>query len=79
MGILLEIAVVMCGLFVWGLYDYKRAPRKLSAEQRKKLKSIAKAWSVTPDHLQNKVIPQVTMVASGLVGSICAILWTALR
>ncbi|MGZ0169433.1 MAG: hypothetical protein ACKVHE_07750 [Planctomycetales bacterium] len=74
MGILLEIAVVMGGLFLWGLYDYRRAPRKLTKEQRQKLKSIAKAWDVTPEELQNRVVPKAIMAVSGVVGLLCVIL-----
>lgn len=74
MEILLEIAVVMGGLFLWGLYDYRRAPRKLTKEQRQKLKPIAKAWDVTPEELQNRVVPKAIMAVSGVVGLLCVIL-----
>jgi hypothetical protein len=69
----------MCGLFIWGLYDYRRAPKKLTAEQRKKLKSIAKAWNVTPEELQNRVVPKAIMVVSVLVGTTCVILGQFVR
>lgn len=71
MGILQEIAVLMGALFLWGLYDYRRAPRKLSADQRRKLKPIAKAWNVTPEELQNRVVPKAIMVVSVVVGLTC--------
>ena len=71
MGILSEITVLMCGLFLWGLYDYRRAPKELTAEQRQKLKSIAKAWDVTPEELQNRVVPKVIMYISGGLGIAC--------
>lgn len=61
----------MCGLFLWGLYDYRRAPKELTAEQRQKLKPIAKAWDVTPEELQNRVVPKVIMVISGGIGLAC--------
>ena len=73
-GILSEITVLMCGLFLWGLYDYRRAPKKLTQEQRQKLKPIAKAWDVTPEELQNCVVPKVIMYVSGGVGLLCMIL-----
>ena len=57
----------MGGLFLWGLYDYRRAPRKLTKEQRQKLKSIAKAWDVTPEELQNRVVPKAIMAVSGVI------------
>ena len=79
MGVLSEIAVLMSGLFIWGLYDYRRAPKKLTAEQRKKLKSIAKAWNVTPEELQNRVVPKAIMVVSVLVGTTCVILGQFVR
>ncbi len=79
MSVLSEIAVLMCGLFIWGLYDYRRAPKKLTAEQRKKLKSIAKAWNVTPEELQNRVVPKAIMVVSVLVGTTCVILGQFVR
>lgn len=72
--ILLEISVLMCGLFLWGLYDYRRAPKQLTEEQRKKLKPIAKAWDVTPEELQDRVVPKAIMVISGLVVLLCVIL-----
>jgi len=78
-SILLEIAVVMGGLFLWGLYDYRRAPRKLTKEQRQKLKSIAKAWDVTPEELQNRVVPKAIMVVSSVVGLACALLGQFVR
>jgi hypothetical protein len=78
-SILLEIAVVMGGLFLWGLYDYRRAPRKLTKEQRQKLKSIAKAWDVTPEELQNRVVPKAIMAVSGVVGLACALLGQFVR
>lgn len=74
MAILSEITVLMCALFLWGLYDYRRAPKKLTEEQRKKLKPIAKAWNVTPEDLQNRVVPKVIMVISGGVGLLCVVL-----
>ena len=64
----------MCGLFLWGLYDYRRAPKKLTKEQRQKLKPIAKAWDVTPEELQNRVVPKAIMVVSGVVGLVCVVL-----
>lgn len=73
MGILSEITVLMCGLFLWGLYDYRRAPKELTAEQRQKLKPIAKAWDVTPEELQNRVVPKVIMVISGVIGLLCVV------
>ena len=63
----------MCGLFLWGLYDYRRAPKELTAEQRQKLKPIAKAWDVTPEELQNRVVPKVIMVISGVIGLLCVV------
>ena len=69
-----EITVLMCGLFLWGLYDYRRAPKKLTPEQKQKLKPIAKAWKVTPEELQNRVVPKAIMVVSCIVGLGCAIL-----
>ena len=74
MTILLDISVLMCGLFLWGLYDYRRAPKKLTKEQRQKLKPIAKAWDVTPEELQNRVVPKAIMVVSGVVGLVCVVL-----
>ncbi len=71
MKILLEISVLMCGLFLWGVYDYRRVPKKLTEEQRKNLKSIAKAWDVTPEELQNRIVPKVIMAVSGGVGVAC--------
>ena len=71
MKILLEISVLMCGLFLWGVYDYLRVPKKLTDEQRKNLKSIAKAWDVTPEELQNRIVPKVIMAVSGGVGVAC--------
>jgi hypothetical protein len=61
----------MCGLFLWGVYDYLRVPKKLTDEQRKNLKSIAKAWDVTPEELQNRIVPKVIMAVSGGVGVAC--------
>ena len=61
----------MCGLFLWGLYDYRRAPKELTAEQRQKLKPIANAWDVTPEELQNRVVPKVIMFISGSVALAC--------
>jgi hypothetical protein len=66
-----EIAVLMCGLFLWGLYDYRRAPKKLTQEQKQKLKPIARAWDVTPEELQNRVVPKVIMIVSATVFIIC--------
>lgn len=74
-GILLEISAVMFGFFVWSLYDYRRAPRKLSAETRKKLQPVAKAWDVTPEELQNTVVPRVLMYLTAFIGSACTIVW----
>ena len=61
----------MCGLFLWGVYDYCRVPKKLTEEQRKNLKSIAKAWDVTPEEPQNRIVPKVIMAVSGGVGVAC--------
>lgn len=61
----------MCGLFLWGVYDYRRAAKKLTDEQRKNLKSIAKAWDVTPEELQNRIVPKVIMAVSGGVAVVC--------
>lgn len=69
-----EISVLMCGLFLWGLYDYRRAPKKLTQEQKQKLKPIAKAWDVTPEELQNSVVPKAIMVVSAVVGLLCLVL-----
>jgi hypothetical protein len=78
-GILSEITVLMSVLFLWGLYDYCRAPKKLTAEQRKKLKPIARAWNVTPEELQNRVVPKVIMAVGGIVGLACALLGQFVR
>jgi hypothetical protein len=78
-SILLEISVVMCGLFLWGLYDYRRAPKKLSQEQKRKLRPIAKAWDVTPEELQNRVVPKAIMIVSGVVGLVSVILGGYIR
>lgn len=67
----------MCGLFLWGLYDYRRAPKKLTEEQRKKLKPIAKAWDVTPEELQDRVVPKAIMAVAGTVFTICALILAA--
>jgi len=64
----------MSVLFLWGLYDYRRVPKKLTTEQRQKLKPIAKAWDVTPEELQNRVVPKAIMAVSGGVGLICFVL-----
>lgn len=72
-----EIAVLMCGLFLWGLYDYRRAPKKLTQDQKQKLKPIAKAWDVTPEELQNRVVPKVIMIVSATVFIICVGIWAA--
>ena len=72
-----EIAVLMCGLFLWGLYDYRRAPKKLTQEQKQKLKPIARAWDVTPEELQNRVVPKVIMIVSATVFIICVGIWAA--
>jgi len=68
---LLEISVLMCGLFLWGVYDYRRVPKKLTDEQRNNLKPIAKAWDVTPEELQSRIVPKVIMVVTGGVGVAC--------
>lgn len=67
----------MSVLFLWGLYDYRRAPRKLTQEQKQKLKPIAKAWDVTPEELQNRVVPKVIMVVSATVFVVCVGIWAA--
>ena len=67
MAILSEITLLMTVLFLWGLYDYRRSPKKLTDEQRRKLKPIAKAWNVTPEELQNRVVPKAIMVISGWI------------
>ena len=72
--ILSEITILMSVLFLWGLYDYRRAPKKLTTEQRQKLKPIAKAWEVAPEELQNRVVPKAIMVISGGVGVLCVVL-----
>ena len=77
MVILSEISVLMCGLFLWGLYDYRRAPKKLTPEQKQKLKPIAKAWDVTPEELQNRVVPKVIMTVSATIFLICVGIWAA--
>ncbi len=64
----------MSVLFVWGFYDYRRTPKKLTQEQRQKLKPIAKAWNVTPEELQNRVVPKAIMVTSGAVGLLCVVI-----
>ncbi|NQV28744.1 MAG: hypothetical protein HQ518_30695 [Rhodopirellula sp.] len=69
----------MSGLFIWGLYDYRRTPKKLTEEQRRKLKPIAKAWDVTPEELQNRVVPKAIMIVSGGLGLVCAILGQFVR
>lgn len=69
----------MCGLFLWGLYDYRRAPKKLSQEQKRKLRPIAKAWDVTPEELQNRVVPKAIMIVSGVVGLVSVILGGYIR
>ncbi len=79
MAILSEITVLMSVLFLWGLYDYRRAPKKLTQEQRQKLKPIAKAWGVTPEELQNRVVPKAIMVISGSVGLLCLVLGQFVR
>lgn len=71
--ILLEISVLMAGLFLWGFYDYRRAPKKLTQEQKQKLRPIAKAWDVTPEDLQDRVVPKVIMIISGSVGLACLV------
>ena len=78
-GLLSEITILMSVLFLWGLYDYRRAPKKLTAVQRQKLKPIAKAWEVTPEELQNQVVPKAIMVISGGVGLLCVVLGQFLR
>jgi hypothetical protein len=78
-SILSEITVLMSVLFLWGLYDYRRAPKKLTQEQRQKLKPIAKAWDVTPEELQNRVVPKAIMVISGGVGLLCLVLGQFVR
>ncbi len=77
MKILLEIFVLMAGLFLWGFYDYRCAPKKLTQEQKQKLRPIAKAWDVTPEELQNRVVPKVIMIISGSVGLGCVIVRAA--
>jgi hypothetical protein len=77
--ILQEFSVLMGGLFLWGLYDYRRAPKKLTPEQKQKLKPIAKAWDVTPEELQNRVVPKAIMVVSGVIGLVCVILGLAMH
>jgi len=78
-GILSEITFLMSVLFLWGLYDYRRVPKKLTQEQRQKLKPIAKAWNVTPEELQNRVVPKAIMGLSGGVGLLCIVLGQVLR
>jgi len=63
----------MAGLFLWGFYDYRRAPKKLTQEQKQKLRPIAKAWDVTPEELQNRVVPKVIMIISSSVGLACLV------
>ena len=69
----------MTVLFLWGLYDYRRSPKKLTDEQRRKLKPIAKAWNVTPEELQNRVVPKAIMVISGGIGLLCLVLGQLVR
>ncbi len=79
MAILSEITLLMTVLFLWGLYDYRRSPKKLTDEQRRKLKPIAKAWNVTPEELQNRVVPKAIMVISGGIGLLCLVLGQLVR
>tara|TARA_R110002072_G_scaffold927_1_gene7411 strand:- start:84156 stop:84395 length:240 start_codon:yes stop_codon:yes gene_type:complete len=78
-AILSEITLLMTVLFLWGLYDYRRSPKKLTDEQRRKLKPIAKAWNVTPEELQNRVVPKAIMVISGGIGLLCLVLGQLVR
>lgn len=67
----------MAGLFLWGFYDYRRVPKKLTQEQKQKLRPIAKAWDVTPEELQNRVVPKVIMAVAAAIFTICVGIWAA--